>query len=266
MLVREIPAVAVSWLVMKNRISSLVSLGLLLCGLLAGSVARAQVVDPNAPATRTSAEIMADTTERREVVVTPAAKRQKAATDSAKRTEHMFRAFGYQGIRLTRPGKAALLAALLPGAGQIYNHRWWKLPLVFGAVGGTIAGEIFYQQRYRQYANAYNNITQKVVNQKTGIAYRIGDLELGVQASKSTSITGLDNGINFYRGNRDIFYLYIGLAYGLQVVDALVDAHLQDFDVSNDLSLHWQPQLLPMPGQPGALPINPGVLFALRVR
>ena len=80
------------------------------------------------------------------------------------------------------------------------------------------------------------------------------------------AITGLDNGINFYRGNRDIFYLYIGIAYGLQIVDALVDAHLQDFDVSNDLSLHWQPQLLPMPGQPGALPINPGVLFALRVR
>ena len=84
--------------------------------LLAGPAARAQVFDPNTPATRTPAAILADTTERREVVVTPAAKRQKAAADSAKRTEHMFRAFGYEGIRLTRPGKAALLAAILPGA------------------------------------------------------------------------------------------------------------------------------------------------------
>ena len=234
--------------------------------LLAGPSAQAQVFDPNTPPARTSADILADTTERREVVVTPAARRQKAAADSAKRTEHMFRAFGYPGIRLTRPGKAALLAALLPGAGQIYNHRWWKLPLVFGAVGGTIAGEIFYQQRYREFADAYNNITQTKTNPDTQLAYRIGDKKLGPQASKVGTVNGLDNGIVFYRGYRDIFYLYIGIAYGLQIVDALVDAHLQDFDVSTDLSLHWQPQLLPTPGQPASLPTNPGVLFALRVR
>ena len=251
---------------MKNRISHLVSFGLLLCGLLAGRAGHAQVLDPTAPATRTSAEILADTTERREVVVTPTAKRQKAAADSAKRTEHMFRAFGYKGIRLTRPGKAALLAAILPGAGQIYNHRWWKLPLVYGALGGTIAGEVFYQQRYRQYADAYNHIINSDYNSEAKATYRIGDPQLGTQASKATSVTGLESGIVFYRGYRDIFYLYIGLAYGLQIVDALVDAHLQDFDVSTDLSLHWQPQLLPTPGQPGALPTNPGVLFALRVR
>ena len=234
--------------------------------LLAGPAARAQVFDPNTPATRTPAAILADTTERREVVVTTADKRRKLAADSAKRTEHMFRAFGYEGIRLTRPGKAALLAAILPGAGQIYNRRWWKLPLVYGALGGTIAGEIFYQQRYRQFADAYNNITQGINNKPQNRNYQLFDAELGTQASKVTTVNGLESGIVFYRGNRDIFYLYIGIAYGLQIVDALVDAHLQDFDVSTDLSLHWQPQLLPTPGQPGTLPLNPGVLFALRVR
>ena len=234
--------------------------------LLAGPAARAQVFDPNTPTTRTPAAILADTTERREVVVTTADKRRKLAADSAKRTEHMFRAFGYKGIRLTRPGKAALLAAILPGAGQIYNRRWWKLPLVYGALGGTIAGEIFYQQRYRQFADAYNNITQGINNKPQNRNYQLFDAELGTQASKVTTVNGLESGIVFYRGNRDIFYLYIGIAYGLQIVDALVDAHLQDFDVSTDLSLHWQPQLLPTPGQPGTLPLNPGVLFALRVR
>ena len=111
--------------------------------LFTGQAAQAQVFTPNTatdPAT-----LLADTTERREVVVTPAAKKQKAAADSAKRTEYMFRAFGYKGIRLTRPGKAALLATILPGAGQIYNHRWWKLPLVYGALGGVVYGEYFYQ-------------------------------------------------------------------------------------------------------------------------
>ena len=67
------------------------------------------------------------------------------------------------------------------------------------------------------------------------------------------------SGIVFYRGNRDIFYLYIGIAYGLQIVDALVDAHLKDFDVSDDLSLHWQPALLRVPGQAWALPTAPGL-------
>ena len=239
-----------------------------LCGLaslLAGPAARAQVFDPNTPPTRTPAAILADTTERREVVVTPAAKRQKAAADSAKRTEHMFRAFGYKGIRLTRPGKAALLAAILPGAGQIYNHRWWKLPLVYGALGGTIAGEVFYQQRYYQFATASNNLTRSdALN--NGVRYKIGDEALGPQARNFKTLDAINSGVVFYRGYRDIFYLYIGLAYSLQIVDALVDAHLQDFDVSTDLSLHWEPQLLPTPGQPGVLPTNPGVLFALRVK
>jgi hypothetical protein len=254
---------------MKKLFSRLAFAGLLLSGLLAGSVAHAQVFDPNATATptRTSAEILADTTERREVKVTPADKRRKMAADSAKRTERMFRAFGYEGIRLTRPGKATLLAAILPGAGQIYNHRWWKLPLVYGALGGTIAGEIFYQQRYKQFATAYNNLTNPTaINRETGVRYQLGDEALGNQAKTYKTVDAINSGVIFYRGYRDIFFLYIGIAYSLQIVDALVDAHLQDFDVSDDLSLHWQPQLLPTPGQPGALPTNPGVLFALRVR
>ena len=252
---------------MKKLFSHLGFFGLLLSGLLASHAGHAQVFDPNAPATRSSAEILADTTERREVVATPAAKRQKATADSAKRTEHMFRAFGYQGIRLTRPGKAALLAAILPGAGQIYNRRWWKLPLVYGALGGTIAGEVFYQSRYRQFADAYNNlIDPNATKPGTNARYQIGDTELGPQAKNFKTVDAINSGIVFYRGYRDIFYLYIGIAYSLQIVDALVDAHLQDFDVSTDLSLHWQPQLLPTPGQPWALPTNPGVLFALRVK
>ena len=247
---------------MKKPFSSACCLLAALLCLLAGSTARAQVFSP--PATPTT--IVPDTTERREVVVTPAAKRQKAAVDSAKRTEHMFRAFGYPGIRLTRPGKAALLAALLPGAGQIYNHRWWKLPLVFGAVGGTIYGEYFYQKGYREFADAYNNITQAKDKPGTKIPYALHDELLGPRAKLVNTTAGLNQGIIFYRGYRDVFYLYIGIAYGLQIVDALVDAHLQNFDVSDDLSLHWEPALLPTPGQPTLLPTNPGVLFALRVK
>ena len=246
---------------MKKSFSSLAVLVVLVSGLLAGHGSRAQVFTPTAPVL-----VRPDTAETREVVVSPAAKRSKAAADSAKRTERMFRAFGFQGIRLTRPGKAALLAVVLPGAGQIYNRRWWKLPLVYGALGGVVYGEYFYQTRYREFADAYNDITQSKINPKTGSAYKIGDAALGPEAQRVRSVDGLNSGVIFYRGNRDLFYLYVGLAYGLQIVDALVDAHLKDFDVSDDLTFHWEPTLLAAPGRAAVLPTTPGVLFALRVK
>jgi|GEM_PF-366193 len=246
---------------MKKLYARLATLLVLVTLLLAGPTGRAQVFAPPAPGAARR-----DTAETREVLVTPAAKRSKVAADSAKRTERMFRAFGYQGIRLTRPGKAALLAAILPGAGQIYNRRWWKLPLVYGALGGVVFGEIFYQQHYREFADAYNNITQGKVNPETNAPYKIGDSALGSQAKLVRSVDGLNSGVVYYRGYRDLFYLYIGLAYSLQIVDALVDAHLQNFDVSDDLTLHWEPTLLAVPGQATALPTTPGLMFALRVK
>ncbi|MBF9220119.1 DUF5683 domain-containing protein [Hymenobacter ruricola] len=246
---------------MKKLYHHIAALLVLACSLLAGPSGWAQVfnpANPNDPAARTPAQILADTTERREVVVTPEAKRRKAAADSAKRTERMFRAFGYEGIRLTRPGKAALLATVLPGAGQIYNRRYWKLPLVYGALGTVVGLEVFWQRRYTEFSDAYDLVTANPKLLRT--------TSLGPQARLFNSAEGIKSALVYYRGNRDIYYLYIGLAYGLQIVDALVDAHLKDFDVSDDLALHWQPTLLPVPGQPAVIPFTPGLQVALRVK
>ncbi|MBD2770335.1 hypothetical protein IC235_20805 [Hymenobacter sp. BT664] len=243
-----------------KKLHHLIATLVVVLGLLAGYDSWAQVFDPAAP---TPNVVRPDTTERREVVVSPEAKRSKAAADSAKRTERMFRAFGFQGIRLTRPGKAALLAVVLPGAGQIYNRRWWKLPLVYGALGGVVYGEIFFQGRYRMYADA-SNLLKAEAALPSGMRPQSDKLPQPVRQERS--IEAIDNGVIFYRGYRDIFYLYIALAYSLQIVDALVDAHLKNFDVSEDLSLHWEPTLLAVPGRALALPTAPGVQFALRVK
>ncbi|MBD2724034.1 DUF5683 domain-containing protein [Hymenobacter armeniacus] len=249
---------------MKKLYHHIAALLVLAGSLLAGHSGGAQVFNPNNPTNpndptgRTPAAILADTTERRDPVVTPEAKRSKAAADSAKRTERMFRAFGYQGIRLTRPGKAALLATILPGAGQIYNRRWWKLPVVYGALGGVVGAEIFWQRRFTEFSDAYDLVT---ANPKL-----IGSQSLSPRARLYTRPDGIKSALVYYRGNRDIFYLYIGLAYGLQIVDALVDAHLKDFDVSDDLAVHWQPTLLQVPGQGALLPFTPGLQVALRVK
>ena len=242
---------------MRNLFTCL--LALLVFGglLLTGPASYAQIGIPPEPAV-----VVSDTAETRQVVVTPEAKRRKETADSTKRTEHMFRAFGYKGIRLTRPGKAALLAALLPGAGQIYTRRYWKLPLVYGALGGVIYGEIFYQSRYREFADATNAVEDDPGNLQNANGQGL----VRANAAKVRSLDGLRSGVVFFRGNRDIFYHDLGLAYGLQIVDALVDAHLRDFDVSDDLTLHWEPTLLAVPGRAAALPTAPGVSFALRLK
>lgn len=203
---------------------------------------------------------------------TAEARRKRMQADSARRTEHLFRiklapkriaglpfpGVNMPGLRLSRPGKAALLSALLPGTGQIYNHSWLKLPLVYGGLGAVIYGESFYQKYYREFADAYNAVGANPA--------LLGNPSLGTQASLARSLDALNNGVIAYRRQRDIFYLYIGLVYGVQILDALVTAHLKDFDVSDDLSLHWEPTLMAVPGQPLALPTTPGLQLALRVK
>ena len=174
-------------------------------------------------------------------------KREQAAADSLLKTERLF------GLHVTRPQKAGLLA-LVPGAGQIYNKRWWKLPLVYGLLGTLGGVEYFHQTHYRDYVKAKNLLG-------TGKA-KIGDESLGY-ASVERTTAGIEAGIIFYRRYRDLLILLSAGGYGLQILDAVVDAHLHDFDVGKDLSLHWEPALLPVPGQviPGV-----GATVALRMK
>lgn len=130
--------------------------------------------------------------------------------------------------RKVTPKKAALLSAVLPGAGQIYNKKYWKLPLVYGALG--TAGFLFVNNRYwyQQYRTAYINDldTNNAISQFALQGISTGQLREAADASR-----------------RNMEYAAIGFAlvYVLQLVDATVDAHLFHFDVTDDLSLNWQP-------------------------
>lgn len=175
-------------------------------------------------------------------------KRALAAADSAKRTERLF------GLHLTRPEKAGYLA-LLPGTGQIYNHKYWKLPIVYGMVGGLGYFWRNQEQLYIEYANAYQQAS-------TG-KLPIGSPYLGQRASQETSLNNISTSLQFYRRYRDLAILLSALGYGLQILDAVVDAHLYGFDVSDNLSLNWQPALLPVPGQLG---LAAGLSLTLRTK
>ena len=133
------------------------------------------------------------------------------------------------------PTKAAWLSAVLPGAGQIYNHKswWWKVPIIYGGGTGLIYGFVFYQQGYDDFRNAYKYRIQ------TG-ALTNGDARYDRFQTPTLKLIR-----DSYRQARDQCGLGIFLLYTLQILDATVEAHLLEFNINDDLSLKVQPVLIP---------------------
>jgi len=237
-------------------------LGLASLLLALGQPAQAQVTntpfDPTANPAAPPQMVRPDTAAIRKP--TKKEKRALAAADSARRTEELF------GLRLTRPEKAGILA-LIPSGGQIYNKRYWKLPIVYGMVGGLGYWVWFQQSRYSEYKAAYYIARARpatTVAELPSVYLNAGE-NAGKypNASRETSLNNIYNNLTGYRSYRDLSILISALGYSLQILDAVVDAHLHDFDVSDNLTLNWQPALLPVPGQ---LAPAGGVALTLRVK
>ncbi|MBO6792440.1 MAG: hypothetical protein JJ895_00925 [Balneolaceae bacterium] len=125
--------------------------------------------------------------------------------------------------------KAVLRRSLiLPGWGQVTNKQIWKVPIVYGLLGGLTYYSITLTKDYHDYRAAYYNATNE--NQD----FRFGPTPTYLVGQNSSSIRSQRD---FLRNRRDFIYVTIGLAYLLNVVDAYVYAHLRPFDVSDDLSL-----------------------------
>lgn len=120
------------------------------------------------------------------------------------------------------PKKSALLSLILPGAGQIYNGRWWKTPFVYAAIGGSIAYLQMNQSRYNRFKTALELELAKKPHEFTG---------------KINSAEALRNLRNKYDKNTQTSYIGVVVVYGIVAVEAFVDAHLQNFDISDDLSI-----------------------------
>lgn len=134
------------------------------------------------------------------------------------------------------PRKAALRSAIIPGWGQIYNKKYWKLPIVYGALG--TCGVIFAYniKNYRDTRFAYRvkfNMRQNGTDSNLFARIR-SDLKPLPEGS-------LLNYRNQFRKDIDYSVLVFILLWGLNVVDAAVDAHLKAFDVSPDLTFHFKP-------------------------
>jgi hypothetical protein len=137
------------------------------------------------------------------------------------------------------PVKATLLSLALPGAGQFYNKKYWKIPVIYGAFAGLGYLVKFNDDRFQTYRKAYVLRVDGHTETVDEFVDRYSDADLKTLR-------------DFYRRNRDLSYIFAGLVYVLNIVDAGVDAHLYYFDVSDDLSLRFDPVLQPLPGGPHA--------------
>ena len=123
------------------------------------------------------------------------------------------------------PRKATMLSAILPGAGQVYNEKVWKVPIIYAGLITDI------------YFIGYNNTRYQVFKDAL-IAFDNGETTDFPSLNRDALVRNVD----YWRGNRDLCYILLGAIYALNLIDANVDAHLSGFDISDDLALKIDPK------------------------
>lgn len=124
------------------------------------------------------------------------------------------------------PKKATLLSAMLPGAGQVYNGKTWKVPILYAGILTDVYFIQYNHKRYERFRDALFALDKGKPNQ-----------------FPSLNRAALVRNVDYWRQNRDLTLLLMLGIYALNLVDANVDAHLSGFDISEDLTLKIAPQI-----------------------
>ena len=141
------------------------------------------------------------------------------------------------------PKRALWLALVIPGGGQIYNRKYWKLPIVYGGFLGCLYAMNWNNSQYKDYAQAYLDLSDN----DPGTASYNKFLHLGVEINDGNKQRFLDifrKRKDKYRRWRDLSFFVMCGVYALSVIDAYVDAELSVFDISKDLSLRVEPTII----------------------
>ena len=144
------------------------------------------------------------------------------------------------------PNKATFLSALVPGLGQIYNEKYWKVPVIYAGFTGLLYYANYNNFVYKKYKSAYEAMIDD--DDSTTSPYSA--------ASSSSLLKARDN----WRRYRDLCFIGIGVLYIAQIIDANVDAYLFDFDMSKDLTFRVEPMMMPprnfVTGDPNNVPLG----------
>ena len=124
--------------------------------------------------------------------------------------------------------RAVIQSALVPGWGQIYNKKYWKPPIIYAGLGGLGFAIGWNAKRWRTYSDAYR--ARVDLDSTTVDAYE------GVYSADNLATLK-----NFYKRNMDLAIIFTAVLYALNIIDAAVDAHLFEFDISDDLTMRAEP-------------------------
>jgi len=158
------------------------------------------------------------------------------------------------------PRIATRRSAILPGWGQAYNHEYWKIPIVYGALAIPTATYLFNNKYFKITQFAYNALYQATYGSNgSGIPTHTDSIPLqsidpiikNAVLNGNIDLVSLQSLRNAYKKDADYSILWFILLWGFNVVDATVFGHLKNFDVSNNLALHVEPQYDPVIKTPG---------------
>jgi len=157
------------------------------------------------------------------------------------------------------PHKASFYSAILPGLGQAYNKKYWKIPILYAGIGGMAYAIHFNTKYYKKYKSAYRDFIIGDPGNKSYLEFIPPGLTeediLGQRAQWFED--ALNSKKQYYRRYRDLSYIGMITLYVLQIVDASVDAHFYNFDISDDLSMQVQPSMMPpAPGEYSGMGLN----------
>lgn len=141
------------------------------------------------------------------------------------------------------PARATWLSVLCPGLGQIYNRRYWKLPIVIGAYMGLTYATTWNNTMLTDYTKAYNDLMDNDPDTKSYMDFFAPNVDES-SLDKGWLTKVFQSRKNYFRRNRDLCIVGMIGVYLLAIVDAYVDASLAHFDISPDLSLHWSPMIM----------------------
>ncbi len=157
------------------------------------------------------------------------------------------------------PNRSVWLSAVFPGLGQIYNRRYWKLPIIYGGFAGCIYAIQWNGKYYKDYLAAYKDIMDADPNTQSYLDV----LPYGTDPESSYAKSYLDQKQNFYRKYRDLSIIITVGVYALSIIDAFVDAQLYDFDISDDVSMKITPAFIENPQNPSLAASNVGMRFKI---
>lgn len=146
------------------------------------------------------------------------------------------------------PHAATMFAAIVPGLGQIYNRKYWKLPIVYGGIAALCYSIHFNGKYYDKYRRAYRDFIIGDPNNKSylEIIKKTNLTEEEIQTTYSSWFrNALQHKKDYYRRYRDLSYFGLAGVYLVQFLDAVVDAHFFDFNVDDNISMNWEPMMMP---------------------